>query len=386
MMSPDAAGVTIARMAPVARPWLDWAIAAVVTALAVPLAIGPGDPNGSVFIAAVTLPLIWRRTAPLAAAAALAAGFAISALPTLSEWRCGVAIPVALAIAFSVAARGDRRDALIGLALLLAGLVMLLFTDPLLDAGALFVLPLCTGVWWAGRLVRSRNRLADELAERSRQLAQTREDSARLAVEVDRARIATDLEAAARRPLHAIVELADAGLAQAPDQARATFATIERQGRESLDEMRGMLGRLRGGDFETVPQPALADLEGLLTAGVELRVSGERRALPAGIELAGYRVVEHALEALAAQEPATIDIALRYEPDAVELEIRGRLAGGNAAEAALAAAGERVAAHGGRFSRERRADGRCVLRSRIPVAASHRHPEPLAHARPHSGG
>jgi signal transduction histidine kinase len=382
MMSPDPAEVTIARMAPVSRPWLDWAIAAVVTALAVLMAIEPGDTNGSVFIAAVTLPLIWRRTAPLAASAALAAGFAISALPTLSEWRCGVAIPVALAIAFSVAARRDRRDALIGLALLLAGLVVLLFTDPLLDPGALFVLPLCAGVWWAGRLVRSRNRLAAELAERSRQLAQTREDSARLAVEVDRARIATDLEAAARRPLRAIVELADAGLAQTPDQARTTFAAIERRGRESLDEMRGMLGRLRGGELETAPQPALADLEGLLTAGVALRVSGEPRPLPVGIELAGYRVVEHALEALAAKEPATIDIALRYEPDAVELEIRGRLAGGNAAEAALAAASERVAAHGGRFSRERRADGACVLRSRIPVAASHRH---HAHARAHSG-
>jgi signal transduction histidine kinase len=385
MMSPDPAGVTIALMAPVPRPWLDWAIAAVVTALAVPLAIGPGDPNGSAFIAAVTLPLIWRRTAPLAAAAALAAGFVISALPTLSEWRCGVAIPVALAIAFSVAARRDRRDALIGLALLLAGLVVLLFTDPLLDAGALFVLPLCAGVWWAGRLVRSRSRLAAELTERSRQLAQTREATARLAVEVDRARIATDLEAAARRPLQAIVALADSGLAQEPDQARTTFASIERQGRESLEDMRVMLGRLRGSGLETAPQPTLADLEGLVGAGVELRTSGERRALPAGIELAGYRMIQHALEALAAHEPATIEIALRFTDDALELEIRGRMAGGNAAEAALAAARERVTAHGGRFSRERRADGGCVLRSRIPVAASHRDDTPPAHARSAAG-
>jgi signal transduction histidine kinase len=357
-------------MAPVPRPWLDWAIAAAATVFAVGMALAPGDQNGNVLIAAVTLPLAWRRAAPLAAAAALAAGFVISALPTLSEWRCGIAIPVALAIAFSVASRLDRRGALSGLALVLAGLVVLLFTDPLLDAGALFVLPLGAGVWWAGRLVRSRSRIAAELAEHSRQLAQTRVESARLAAEVDRARIATDLEAAARRPLRAIVGLADSGPAQAPDQARATFATIERQGRESLDEMRDMLGRLRGAELGTVPQPTLADLEELLSAGVELRTSGEPRALPAGIELAGYRMVEHALEALAASEPATVEIALRYRADAVELEIRGRMAGGNAAEAALAAARERVTAHGGRFSRERRADGGCVLRSWIPVAAS----------------
>jgi signal transduction histidine kinase len=135
--------------------------------------------------------------------------------------------------------------------------------------------------------------------------------------------------------------------------------------------MREMLGRLRGAGLETAPQPTLADLEGLVAgAAVELHTSGERRSLPAGIELAGYRMVQHALEALAAHDPATIEIALRYAPDALELEIRGRMAGGNAAEAALAAARERVAAHGGRFSRERRADGACVLHSRIPVAAS----------------
>jgi signal transduction histidine kinase len=367
MMSPAPAGVTIALMAPVPRPWLDWAIAAAVTAFAVGVVLTTSDPSGNVLIAAVTLPLAWRRTAPLAAAAALAAGFVVSALPTLSEWRCGIAIPVALAIAFSVAARCERREALIGLGLLLAGLVVLLFTDPFLDAGALFVAPLCAGVWWAGRLVRSRNRLAAELTERSRQLAQTREATARLAVEVDRARIATDLEVAARRPLQAIVALADRGLAQAPEQARATFASIERQGRESLEDMREVLGRLRGSELETAPQPTLADLEGLLAAGVELHVSGEPRALPVGIELAGYRMVEHALEALADHD---LDVALRYQPDALELEIRGRVAGGNSAEAALAAARERVTAHGGRFSRERRADGCCVLRSRIPVAAS----------------
>src|SRR5512132_2960339 len=119
MMWRPRARVTIAAMAPVHRPWLDWAIAAVVTALAVVVALDPSGPGGNVLVAAVALPLGWRRTAPLAAAAALAAGFVISALPTLSEWRCGVAIPVALAIAFSVAARRDRRDAVLGLGLLL---------------------------------------------------------------------------------------------------------------------------------------------------------------------------------------------------------------------------------------------------------------------------
>jgi signal transduction histidine kinase len=373
--------VTIALMTPVTRPWLDWAIAAALTAIGIAITVDPGNGDGTIVdsfvIGAVTLPVIWRRRAPLYAAAALAAGTVISGIPTFDQVRCGVAIPAALLILFSVAARRPRGEALAGLGLVLAGIVVLLFTDPQLDVGAAFILPLSAGVWWTGRLERSRSRVAAELAERSQRLAETREDTARLAVEGDRAAIAADLEVAAQRPLRAMVELADAGAAQVdggPELARETFASIERQGRDSLNEMRQMLGALRSDERDTAPQPTLADLDTLLArarrsgVAVELTASGERRPLPAGIELAAYRVVQHALEALPGTQRGTVHVVLRYLSDAIELEIRGPLADGNAAEAALAAARERVTAHGGSFSRERGADLACVLRSRLPVA------------------
>ena len=168
-----------------------------------------------------------------------------------------------------------------------------------------------------------------------------------------------------------MVELAEVGVTQSAEPARETFARIEHQGRESLDAMRQMLGKLRS--EELGPQPTIADLERLLArqreAGtvVELSVAGERRALPAGIELAGYRMVQHALQALGVRP---IDIALRYMPDALELEVRGHMTDGDAAEAALAAARERVTAHGARFSRERGTDGACVLHGHLPSAAT----------------
>jgi signal transduction histidine kinase len=379
MMRAAPTRVTLAAMALVRRPWLDWAAAAALTAIGVAMTLGGSDQAGgtivdSIVVAAVTLPLVWRRTAPFAAAAAVAAGAVVSGVPTFDQARCGVAIPVALLIVFSVAARRGRGEALAGLALVLAGMVVLLFTDPLLGTGALFILPLCAGVWSTGRVVRSRNRVAAELAERSAQLARTREDRARLAVELDRALIADDLNAAARLPLREMVELAEVGVTQSAEPARETFARIERQGRESLDAMRQMLGKLRSEELGTPsPQPTIADLERLLArqreAGtvVELRVAGERRALPAGIELAGYRMVQHALEALGVRP---IDIALRYMPDALELEVRGHMTDGDAAEAALVAARERVTAHGGRFSRERGPDGSCVLHGHLPVATT----------------
>jgi len=375
MMSTAPGGATIAAVMPVPRPWLDWAIAGALTAVGVFMTLGPDHPDGtivdSIVVAAVTLPVIWRRFAPFAAAAALAAGVIVSGIPTFDQSRCGVAIPAALLILFSLAARRGMRQALGGLALVLAGMVALLLTDPLLDPDALFILPLCAGVWWTGRLVRSRNRVAAELAEHSQRLARTREERASLAVEHDRATIAAGLEAAARRPLRAMVDLADAGGADVdarPEHASETFASIERRGRKSLEEMRQMLGKLRGDELDTSPQPGFADLEALLAqareagAVVELRATGWRRALPVGIELAGYRMVQHALEALAA-----IDVTLRYLPDALELEIRGELADGSSAEAALVAARERITAHGGSFSRERGAGRACVLRSRLPV-------------------
>ena len=92
------------------------------------------------------------------------------------------------------------------------------------------------------------------------------------------------------------------------------------------------------------------------------KTTGRRRALPAGVELAAYRMVQHALEVL-----AVLDVTLRYLPDVLELEIRGVVADDGTAEAALAAARERITAHGGSFSHERGTGTACVLRSRLPV-------------------
>ncbi len=339
--------VTIALMP---RPWLDWGIAAALTAL------GLGMTEGTVVVAAVTLPVIWRRSAPLAAAVAVAVGLVVSGIPTFDQTRCGVAIPAALLILFSLAVRRGRAEAVSGLVLVLAGMVVLLVTDPLLGSGALFVLPLCAGVWWTGRLVRARDRVIAELGERSRELERTRADRARLAVEHDRALIVADLDVAARQPLRQMVELAGT---HDPE----TFAAIERKGRATLDGMRAMLGKLRSDELATEPAPTIAALEGLLARErIELTASGPRRALPAGTELAAYRLVEHALEALSAPS-----IALRYGPDVLELEVRGHLADGSSAEAALVAARTRVTAHGGHFSREREADGAWVLRTHLPA-------------------
>jgi signal transduction histidine kinase len=375
--------VTIAGMTGERRPWLDPALAAALTAIGLLITFDAGNGDGTVVdslvIAAVTLPVAWRRRAPLPAAGALAVGIVVSGIPTFDQTRCGVAIPAALLILFTLAARRELAEALAGLALVLSGMVFLLFTDPELDAGALFILPLCAGVWGAGRLVRSRSRLAAELQERSQRLAETREETARMAVEVERLRLASDIDVEARARVSELVALADGArgaLADDPERSQEAFARIEREGRDSLNQMRELLGVLRSDERDTSPRPTLAQIEALLEearaggAVVELEVEGERRLLPGGVELAAYRMVQHSLEALGHDASAPVRVRLRYLPEALELEVLGGVADGGASEAALAAARERVDAHGGSFTATTAETGGRLLRARLPLAAT----------------
>ena len=76
------------------------------------------------------------------------------------------------------------------------------------------------------------------------------------------------------------------------------------------------------------PQPGLAELERLVedtqTAGVavEFQVSGERVELPAGLELAAYRVAQEALtNVIKHAQPAAAHVRLSYSPNELVVEI-----------------------------------------------------------------
>ncbi len=362
--------------------WIDVATAAALTAAGVWSTLQPGDGAGAVIgtlvIPAVTLPLIWRRGRPLAASVAIAAGLVVSGIPTFDQTRCGVAIPAALLIVFSLAARRERTPALAGLAAMLAGLTFLLATDPLLGTGAAFVPLLAAGVWAAGRLARSRARLTAELAQRTRDLERTRDATAQLAVVLERARLASELDVAARERIRSVVALAVRGERDAqhsPAAARLAFQRIESEGRESLNQVRELLGVLRSDGRDASPRPTLAQLETLLQQSrvgggvVELRIEGRRRPLPAGVELAAYRTIQLVLDAFAAAGDGPAGVRLRYLGTLLELEIHGSLPHGGAV-AALAAARERATAHGGSFTTVREGAGRLLVRAQLPLAAS----------------
>ena len=165
----------------------------------------------------VALPILLRWRWPLVAALSLFVGAVVSGVPTFDQFRLGVAIPAGMLVLFSVASGCDLRRAIAGLGVVLAAMVFVGLTDRVLDgngglaAMVLFSFPLCLVGWGAGRAVRSRERIAERLAEQSELLERQREHTAQLAVEVERTRLASDLDIAARGRVETLIELAKGG-------------------------------------------------------------------------------------------------------------------------------------------------------------------------------
>jgi signal transduction histidine kinase len=138
---------------------------------------------------AITVPVAWRRRAPLAATAVVAVGFSVQTVAGQAEVLGGFV--AAILITYAVAAHEDRRGALVGALLVVVGVVLSALYDPANRSfadtfGNLFLFAV---VWTLGRAVRSRQRRVD-VAERT---AAEREEQARTAVQDERTRIAREL-------------------------------------------------------------------------------------------------------------------------------------------------------------------------------------------------
>jgi signal transduction histidine kinase len=357
---------------------LDIAICAVLVGLTLPVALDSElDAHGtildSLLLPAVVLGVPLRRRRPLAAAGAFAVGCVISAIPTFDQFRLIAAVPAALLISYALGTHSRSRSDVAGLGLIFAGLTFEGTTDAALeDQGAflllLFAAPPCVVAWVGGRMVAARQRLALELAARSAELEDQRDRTAALAVEIERERLATDVDIVARVRLQEIATLATAHAIPA-----GTFARIEGLGREALDEMRGLLGALRSAEHrDEIVRPSLDQLAGLVddahAAGrrVAFAIEGERRALVASVELAAYRTVQHAL--VAVDDAAAV--TLRYGSATLEIEVSGPPAPGVGARAARAAARERVVTHGGSFHETADTPDRLGLIARLPLTVA----------------
>jgi signal transduction histidine kinase len=164
--------------------------------------------------------------------------------------------------------------------------------------------------WLGAALLQARRRHNRALEERGWLLERERESAARTAVDAERARIARELHDIVSHNVSLMIVQASAAreiLATMPQEAALALSAVERAGRDTMTELRHLLGLLAppaDGDDEDssdrtglAPQPSLSRLSPLIDriafAGlpVDVRISGEPRPLPAGIDVTAYRIV-----------------------------------------------------------------------------------------------
>ena len=108
---------------------------------------------------------------------------------------------------------------------------------------------------------------------------------------------------------------------------QALLVGLEEDSRQTLGDMREIVGQLRGGEVALAPAPSVAHLDALLArhvhGGSRLHVSGDPRVLPASVELSAYRIVEHLVTALADTPSAPFGVTMTFTDDALEILVAG---------------------------------------------------------------
>ncbi|MEV4440746.1 histidine kinase [Streptomyces sp. NPDC049577] len=321
-------------------------------------------PVAAALTAALALPLLWRRRAPLAVFGAVAAAAFV-------QWLMDVQLPadIALLVAlYTAAAHTDRRGTLLAGAVVEGGAVLAClrwapdgaFLTPFVALSATVVAAAVLGV-----NVRTSRAYLAAVQERAERLALHQEQQARLAVAEERARITREMHDIVTHNLSVMVALTDAAVYaqhRSPDRATTAMLQISETGRQALTDMRRSLGVLRTGerDAERHPPPGIAQLEALAdqmgAAGLptRLEVRGNHTHVPATAQLTVYRLVQEALTNTLKHTPAGTRATVLVECSAQAVGVDVTDSGPRPGRPAAAPPGhgipgmrERAAAYGG---------------------------------------
>ncbi|WP_375478625.1 sensor histidine kinase [uncultured Jatrophihabitans sp.] len=332
----------------------------------------------------ITVPLAWRRRAPVAvvlvvSSAALALAYSRSA-----------DLPIGMVIASLVAgyslgayARGRRSAAALIVALVLVAVANVRHNDA--GVAGLILTPVVFLVvpWLVGRLV---SRLLSERAALRRlsvQLEHEQREVARTSVLEERSRIARELHDIVAHSISVMVVQAGAAeqFIDPSSRARTALADIRTTGQQALVEMRHLLGILRTDDPDgstLAPAPGLAGLEALAAAarqsglGVTVAERGERPVLPPGVDVAAYRLVQESLSNIRKHARArTAAVTLDYRSTRLTIDVIddgvGGVGGSGPVGHGLIGMRERVALYGGRLESGPRAEGGWRVTAELPV-------------------
>ena len=291
---------------------IDFAVAVLATLAALIVFVHANGPYGVTALprlmlaAGIFLPIALRRSGPVAAYGTLiAVGVVVAGTAAPASM---LAFLAAAYVLYLVAATTNRRTGAAALVLGLAVMAIVAVADREFRIGgggslAPVAFALVIG-WMTGYSVRQRRLYAQTLQQQA----------ASSAVAEERLRIARELHDIVAHSMSVIAVQAGYGqyvIDDSPADARDALGAIQATSRDALEEMRRMLGVLRqqdtaagqagAGRAPLAPAPGLSDLDRLInrtrSAGVEVTVehSGAVRAVPAGVDLSAYRIIQEAL-------------------------------------------------------------------------------------------
>ncbi|MFE0376331.1 sensor histidine kinase [Streptomyces inhibens] len=335
---------------------------------------------GFLLVALAAMPLLARRSHPVAALAAVLALDATAALTVPLPSHFGAVLVVAL---YSVARACTGRVTAVA-AIATVALTLLSQSNgripPWRDA---ITSPLTTLIVVGTAMVI--NRWQQEVAANRRLLADR-------AVADERRRIARELHDIVAHHITTMQLMAGGARANIaePEVVRDALVTLEASGRLALREMRQLLDVLRAGDepeaAPSLPQPGVDDLDRLVAesrlAGLptEFSVHGPQRPLPPTVGLTVFRIAQEALTNTRKYAGAArASVQLTYHQEQVTIEVRDD-GGGTPPQEGTPAVGsggygligmrERVALHGGTLTVGPQADGGFAVAADLPLTTA----------------
>ena len=380
---------------PAARTGGRWVSDALLTVLALVTTL-PALPRDSTRMHAAEVvvliisvaPLLVRRIWPLPVF-----GWILLTAIAAGLWSRSAVDGVALLIAlYTVASRRPRKEALVfaGLLEVVAVTALLLYANSRWWFDAIFVSGMVAAALGLGLYFAARRAYLAELHDRAERLERERDQQAALAAAAERARIAREMHDIVAHHLTVMTTLAEAAVAasaSSPEKATDVMRSVAVTGRRALADTRRLLGVLRerdgtgaGGAEALQPVPDLSQLDALIeqvrSAGLDtaLELHGQAPDVPAGVQLAVYRLVQEALTNTLKHggAGARACVRLSFEPGELRVDVNDDGAG----TAALATAGvggglpgmrERVRAYGGDVQAGPRQPAGWAVTARLPL-------------------
>jgi signal transduction histidine kinase len=272
--------------------------------------------------------LAWRRSAPLAVAA-LVVAVNIATNPA-GEFSTLLSLVL---VCFTIGSETAPPRSYVGLLLVLVPFVAVSIAHDLEPSDLAAALVFFVGPWTVGGVVQSRVARTEEAVARAERLERDRELEAARAAAEERTRIARELHDIVSHSISVVTIQTQAVRRRlGPEHAAeaADLAAVEATAREALAEMRRLFGVLRteGEEVSLAPQPGLSELGRLVEkvgAGdmrVCLTLEGDPVDLPAGVDLAAYRIAQEGLTNAVRHSGATrADVRLRYAPGRLDIEV-----------------------------------------------------------------